>query len=180
MLLVSSHLAMGGYLQHEEGMTYRINMAWRDNIDDIKDDIRSMPGPVFLDNPEGRSKPPNNKYTPSQVVDLYNEFSYLIEYIAVSNVEDIADLAYYREHTTAIIVPKIETIRGVIKVRSMFPDKCDDNYVMLDHDDLLTDIVRNHYDPNELYSTYVNMMTHDCEEDNINILRTAGVVFSDE
>ena len=50
---------------------------------------------------------------------------------------------------------------------------------MLDHDDLFSSIIRNNEDKNS-FQEYVRKLIDFCEENNISLLRTVGVVFSDD
>ena len=50
---------------------------------------------------------------------------------------------------------------------------------MLDHDDLFSSIVRNNEDKNS-FQEYVKKLISFCDEENISLLRTVGVMFSDD
>jgi len=51
--------------------------------------------------------------------------------------------------------------------------------IMLDHDDLFSSIIRNNEDKNS-FQEYVKKLISFCDEENISLLRTVGVMFSDD
>ena len=50
---------------------------------------------------------------------------------------------------------------------------------MLDHDDLFSDLINNKIPPTEFFS-YIEQVEDFCNENSIKLLRTRGVIFSDE
>jgi len=50
---------------------------------------------------------------------------------------------------------------------------------MLDHDDLFSSIIRKNEDKNS-FQEYVSKLIDFCEKENISLLRTVGVMFSDD
>ena len=50
---------------------------------------------------------------------------------------------------------------------------------MLDHDDLFSSLVRNN-EPESKFKEYVRKLIEFCNENNIILLRTVGVIFSDD
>ena len=137
---------------------------------------------IFLDNPIDRVKPPSNKYTMKEIIDLINKFAN-IKYLAVSNVEHGTDLisSHIAIPSHVDIVPKIETIKGIENISNIVDMVyCAKHYIMLDHDDLCSDLIRHGIDPALMYTDYVNPLIKFCEANNINLLRTQGVIFSTE
>jgi hypothetical protein len=180
MLLVSSHILACGEIPLPEETVIRINMAWVPSLDHLRGQLDIISHPVWLDNPVGRQKPPANKYELSDLVEIMKDYPQ-VKYFAVSNVEGPGDLV---EANRAVpdgvsIVPKIETIRGVELFSVMLNALGGDRVVMLDHDDLFADIVRNGGDPSDLYEKYVASLLNLCRGNNATLLRTQGVVFSD-
>ena len=55
----------------------------------------------------------------------------------------------------------------------------DEKYIMLDHDDLFSSIKRNN-EEQSMFQTYVKQLITSCKENDVGILRTVGVVFSDD
>jgi hypothetical protein len=50
---------------------------------------------------------------------------------------------------------------------------------MLDHDDLYSNLIKMN-EPSSKFTEYVNKLKEFCEQENIVLLRTIGVIFSDE
>ena len=54
-----------------------------------------------------------------------------------------------------------------------------ERYVMLDHDDLFSSIKRENGDPSD-FQKYIKILIGKCKENKVGLLRTVGVVFSDD
>ena len=79
-----------------------------------------------------------------------------------------------------IIVPKIESpdgISNISEIVQVIPSK--EKVLMLDHDDLFSSIIRKNEDKNN-FQKYVKKLIDFCEKENISLLRTVGVMFSDD
>lgn len=182
MLLISSHVLDCGEIQLPERAVIRVNLAWLAGYKMACMKLKNIKHDIFLDNPIDRVKPPSNKYSMSDIKDLMNKFPN-IKYLAVSNVESGEDLMHFNimipPHVN--IVPKIETIQGVDYISHIAKFMCNKkNYIMLDHDDLCSDLIRHGIDPALMYTGYINSLIKFCKANNINLLRTQGVVFSTE
>ena len=57
--------------------------------------------------------------------------------------------------------------------------KTSEKAVMLDHDDLISNIIRNNEDKSK-FQEYIQILIDYCEQNKISLLRTVGVVFSDD
>ena len=57
--------------------------------------------------------------------------------------------------------------------------KTEKKIIMLDHDDLFSSIIRNHEDKNN-FQKYIKKLIDFCRENDISLLRTVGVMFSDD
>ena len=57
--------------------------------------------------------------------------------------------------------------------------KTEKKVIMLDHDDLFSSIIRKNEDKNN-FQKYVRELIDFCEKENISLLRTVGVMFSDD
>ena len=55
----------------------------------------------------------------------------------------------------------------------------DKKIVMLDHDDLYSNLIKKNEIP-EKFKDYIVNLSEFCQENNVTLLRTIGVVFSDE
>ena len=78
------------------------------------------------------------------------------------------------------IVPKIESAKAVINIKDICDSlKTEKKIIMLDHDDLFSSIIRNHEDKNN-FQKYIKKLIDFCRENDISLLRTVGVMFSDD
>jgi hypothetical protein len=182
MLLVSSHVFDCGEIRLPPEAIVRVNMAWVPSLKDLSEKLARTPHDVFLDNPIGRSKPPAHRYSLEETVEFIKSHPQ-IKYLAVSNVESHEDVFPFNRAVPKDIkiVPKIETIKGV---QNIGPILCSlggpDNVIMLDHDDLCADLIRNGVDPALMYTDYINPLLSFCKSNGADVLRTQGVVFSTE
>jgi len=160
----------------------RINLAWCNSIKQLKDILgKHKNNSIFLDLPIKRIKPPNNKYTLDDLVPVISSYNQ-IKYFAISNVESSGDLEEYVQKIPAniILVPKIESpmaIQNVSEIVNAIPSK--EKILMLDHDDLFSTIIMNK-ESYDVFQNYIKKLVDFCEENKIILLRTIGVMFSDE
>jgi citrate lyase beta subunit len=165
-----------------ENVILRINLAWCNSIEQLKNILeKHTDHDIFVDLPIGRIKPPNNKYTLEELVPILEE-NKNIKFLAISNVAQSSDLQKYLElipkHVN--LVPKIESPKGVLNIQSItnaLPNV--EKHVMLDHDDLFSAIKREN-EPESKFIDYVGMLINFCKENKISLLRTVGVIFSDD
>jgi citrate lyase beta subunit len=161
---------------------FRINLAWCDSIDDLRRILeKHNDDKIFLDLPTKRVKPPNNKYTIDDLVPIIERYKQ-IKYFAISNVESSNDLDIFLKKIprTVILVPKIESpnaVENIANIVSAIPTK--EKIVMLDHDDLFSKLIKNN-EVVENFKIYIKKLVDYCNTNNIVLLRTIGVVFSDE
>ena len=160
----------------------RINLAWCNSIKQLKDILgKHKNNSIFLDLPIKRIKPPNNKYTLDDLVPVISSYNQ-IKYFAISNVESPDDLKDYIQKipTNIILVPKIESptaIRNISEIVNVIPT--DKKVLMLDHDDLFSAIIKNN-ESIDVFKKYIQQLTDYCNSNKITLLRTIGVIFSDE
>ena len=160
----------------------RINLAWCNSIKQLKDILgKHKNNSIFLDLPIKRIKPPNNKYTLDDLVPVISSYNQ-IKYFAISNVESSADLEEYIQKIPAniILVPKIESpmaIQNISEIVNTIPNN--EKILMLDHDDLFSAIIMNK-ESYDVFQNYIKKLVDFCEENKIILLRTIGVMFSDE
>jgi hypothetical protein len=181
-LLIISQNATNYDLVFPENTVMRINLAWCNSLNELENILKKhIQHRIFVDLPIGRIKPPNNKYTLSEMIPILQSYKN-IHYFAVSNVEDENDLNEFLNiiPKNITIVPKIESIKGVKNIEKI-TNRLDYEmkYVMLDHDDLFSNIIRNNDDA-ELFQKYVKKLVDFCKYNSIGLLRTVGVVFSDD
>jgi len=179
VLIVSQNLTNYDLPLPKEAI-FRINLAWVNSLEELKNLIKKNQGhEIFLDLPKGRIKPPNNKYTINEVLPIIESHDN-VKYLAISNVDSADDISNLVEiipkHVT--IVPKIESRSGVKNIAEITKILGEKKIVMLDHDDLYSEILRNHGNQEEFIKCLENL-TAFCDKQNVILLRTIGVLFAD-
>jgi citrate lyase beta subunit len=162
------------------GAVIRINLAWEPDEGQLKQHIEELTHHIFLDVPSGRIKPPNTHWEAEKVILIANAHQN-IRYLGISNVEHSEQLMYWicKAPQRVNIVPKIETIKGVMNIEEICGVLKLPRTIMLDHDDLFADLLKNSKLPEILYTKFINPLVNFCTTHNVRLLRTAGVVFSD-
>ena len=181
MLLVSQNAGNYNIILPNDTI-FRINLAWCNNINELEEKLsNNKKSDFFIDLPVGRIKPPNNKYTLDDMIPIIKTHSN-VKFFAVSNVESKNDLIEFLEKlpNSVNIVPKIESPIAVQNIDEICNAlKTDKKIVMLDHDDLFSSIIRNE-DNKDSFQNHIKKLVDYCQENNIELLRTVGVVFSDD
>ena len=161
---------------------FRINLAWCNTIKELDEKLsNNKESDFFIDLPVGRIKPPNNRYTLDDMIPIIKAHSN-VKFFAVSNVESKNDLIEFLEKlpNSVNIVPKIESPNAIQNINEICNAlKTDKKIVMLDHDDLFSSIIRNK-DNKDSFQNHIKKLVDYCQENNIELLRTVGVVFSDD
>jgi len=181
-LLVISQNVFSYDLSLPKDAILRINLAWCNSLDYLKSVLDTHKEFVFfIDLPVSRIKPPNNKYSLEDLIPII-ESRKQIRYFAVSNVESKNDLQPFLEKLPDYIniVPKIESPKAVLNIKEICDSlKTEKKIVMLDHDDLFSSIIHSNEDKNS-FQECIKMLIDFCEENDISLLRTVGVMFSDD
>ena len=181
MLLASQNM-LNYDLTLPKDVVFRINLAWCNTLKELKSILsNNKKVEFFLDLPVGRIKPPNNRYSLDDIISIIKANS-SIRYFAVSNVENSSDLQPFLDKLPDYIniVPKIESPKAVLNIKEICDSlKTKRKTVMLDHDDLFSSIINNNEDKNS-FQEYIKNLVDFCEENNISLLRTVGVMFSDD
>tara|TARA_B100000029_G_scaffold511168_1_gene604443 strand:+ start:2933 stop:3505 length:573 start_codon:yes stop_codon:yes gene_type:complete len=181
-MLIISQNAINYELGIPKDTVLRINLAWCNSIDDLENILKTHPdNKIFVDLPIGRIKPPNNRYTLEEIVPLFESYKN-IQYFAISNVENDTDLDVFLDSIpkNVTIVPKIESPKGVKNIEGIMKKlDYEERIVMLDHDDLFSNIKKENEDPSN-FQKYIKILIEKCRENNVNLLRTVGVIFSDD
>jgi len=164
-----------------ENAIFRINLAWINTLDELKSLLKKHANSkIFLDLPIGRTKPPNNKYTFDDLITILIS-NKNIKYFAISNVNSSDDLKKFvdriPEHVS--LVPKIESPEGVLNIKDITDMLRNEKIIMLDHDDLYSNLIKKNENP-EKFKDYISNLTEFCQKNNVIMLRTIGVIFSDE
>ena len=180
-LLVISQNVFSYDLSLPKDAILRINLAWCNSLDYLKSVLDTHKEFVFfIDLPVSRIKPPNNKYSLEDLIPIIESHKQ-IRYFAVSNVESKNDLQPFLEKLPDYIniVPKIESPKAVLNIKEICDSlKTEKKIVMLDHDDLFSSIIHSNEDKNS-FQECIKMLIDFCEENDISLLRTVGVMFSD-
>ena len=181
-LLVISQNVFSYDLSLPKDAILRINLAWCNSLDYLKSVLDTHKEFVFfIDLPISRIKPPNNKYSLEDLIPIIESHKQ-IRYFAVSNVESKNDLQPFLEKLPDYIniVPKIESPKAVLNIKEICDSlKTEKKIVMLDHDDLFSSIIHSNEDKNS-FQECIKMLIDFCEENDISLLRTVGVIFSDD
>ena len=181
MLLASQNM-LNYDLMLPKDIVFRINLAWCNTLEQLQAILsKNKESEFFLDLPVGRIKPPNNKYSLEDIISVIKENPSII-YFAVSNVENKNDLQLFLDKLPNYIniVPKIESPKAVLNIKEICDSlKTEKKIVMLDHDDLFSSIIHNNEDKNS-FQECIKMLIDFCEENDISLLRTVGVMFSDD
>ena len=181
-LLIISQNVFSYDLSLPKDVILRINLAWCNNLDYLKSVLDTHKEFVFfIDLPVSRIKPPNNKYSLEDLIPIIESHKQ-IRYFAVSNVESKNDLQPFLEKLPDYIniVPKIESPNAVLNIKEICDSlKTEKKIVMLDHDDLFSSIIHSNEDKNS-FQECIKMLIDFCEENDISLLRTVGVIFSDD
>ncbi len=175
MILVSNHLlSTTPVIFPKETVVIRINIAWIKTKQELVRLLKSIEHDVYLDYPQGRSKPPRPVLTIDEAIEMAHKFPH-VKYFAVSNVENPQKIFDIKSRLPAHVevVPKIETATGVKNMLAIIK-KLDTNYVMLDKEDLYSDIQRN----SKRFATLVETARRKAKEANIDLLELHGVVFA--
>ena len=160
----------------------RINLAWCSSVKQLRNILEEHKNnSIFIDLPIKRIKPPNNKYTLNDLISVISSYSQ-IKYFAISNVESASDLEDYIQKIppNIILVPKIESpiaIQNISEIVNAIPT--DKKVLMLDHDDLFSRIIKNN-ESIDNFQSYIQKLSDYCSSNKITLLRTIGVIFSDE
>jgi len=180
VLIISQNLSNYDFPIPENSI-FRINLAWVNSIDELKILLdRHKTHTIFLDLPIGRTKYPNNSYSLESLINIIKNYKNIL-YLAVSNVNSVNDLEKIVKiiPNNIIIVPKIESpegVKNIAEIVSFLPSE--EKILMLDHDDLFSAIIKNKQ-PSSTFINYINQLVDFCNTNNVTLLRTIGVVFSD-
>jgi len=78
-----------------------------------------------------------------------------------------------------VIIPKIESVEGVSNIKQITDALGANKIIMFDHDDLYSSIIKSKQ-PISKFLECFNKLAEHCKNHNVTLLRTIGVVFSDE
>jgi len=182
MLRIISQNIINYGIEVPDDTILRINLAWCSSVKQLRNILEEHKNnSIFIDLPIKRIKPPNNKYTLNDLISVISSYSQ-IKYFAISNVESASDLEDYVQNIppNIILVPKIESpiaIQNISEIVNAIPT--DKKVLMLDHDDLFSRIIKNN-ESIDNFQSYIQKLSDYCSSNKITLLRTIGVIFSDE
>ena len=182
MLRIKSQNIINYGIEVPDNTILRINLAWCSSVKQLRNILEEHKNnSIFIDLPIKRIKPPNNKYTLNDLISVISSYNQ-IKYFAISNVESANDLEDYIQKIppNIILVPKIESpiaIQNVSEIVNAIPT--DEKILMLDHDDLFSKIIKNN-ESIDSFQNYIQKLSDYCNSKKIILLRTIGVIFSDE
>ena len=181
MRIISQNVTNYG-IEVPKDTIFRINLAWCSSVDELKAMLQKhRDNKIFLDLPIKRIKTPNNRYTLDDLIPIISSHKQ-IKYFAVSNVESPDDLKSFIKKLPpgVILVPKIESptaIKNISDIVNALP--ANEKILMLDHDDLFSAIIKSN-EPVDVFKKYIQQLMDYCNSNKIILLRTIGVMFSDE
>jgi len=181
MLIASQNLSNYG-VPVPENTIYRINLAWTNTLDELKILLeKHKTHDIFVDLPIHRTKPPNNKYSLEDIIPIFQS-NPNVKYLAISNVESSNNLKNYLDllPQSITLIPKIESPAGVNNIEEIMNSiPSVQKIVMLDHDDLYSSMLKKN-EPSTNFVLYVDKLVEYCTKNNVILLRTIGVIFSDD
>ena len=164
-----------------ENSILRINLALVNSLDELNHLLKKhQHSKIFLDLPVGRTKPPNNKYSLYDLLTILRSHNN-IKFFAISNVNSANDLKKFIDKIPkhVSLVPKIESPEGISNIKEITDILNDEKIIMLDHDDLFSNLIKKNENV-ETFKDYMIDLKNFCDKNNIMMLRTIGVIFSDE
>ncbi len=179
-MLVASQNLTNFNVNLPNDVIYRINLAWVNDLDQLNNILQKHKNhKIFIDLPKNRTKPPNNKYSMDDIKPILNYYSN-IHYFAISNVDSKEILSEFLEYLPnhIIPVPKIESLLGIKNIEEISNLLGNKKIVMLDHDDLYSSMIKSNDDPDN-FPKYVQSLIDFCNQNEITLLRTVGVIFAD-
>ena len=180
MLIISQNLT-NYEIGIPEDAIFRINLAWINDLKELESILeKHRTHKIFLDLPVNRTKPPNNKYSIDELIPIIKS-NKNIKYFAVSNINSTDDLEMYFNiiPENIILVPKIESVEGITNIKQITDALGTNKIIMFDHDDLYSSIIKSKQ-PISKFLECFNKLVEYCKNNNVILLRTVGVVFSDK
>ena len=140
LIVVSNHLFATTHVKFPGDIVVRVNLAWLKDTKTAIATLGKIKHAIYLDYPQGRSKPPRPTITLSEALQMATMFKN-IKYFAVSNVEKPEKIAKIRSRLPAHIelVPKIESKKGVEHLPGIMKS-AKSRCAMLDKEDLYTNV----------------------------------------
>lgn len=174
MIIISNHLfSVPGFVFPKDHVV-RLNLAWMKDLKDAENTLSKIKNAVYLDYPQGRSKPPKPAISLKDAINLANKYKH-VKYFAVSNVEEPVEVAKIRKMLPKRIdfIPKIETKRGIKNLAGIMKYG-NSTYAMLDKEDLYLDVQKD----SDIFEILISTARLYAKEHGFTILELQGVVFA--
>lgn len=173
MLVISNNI-VSDLVGLKSDYIVRLNMAWFDDAYSLNSELeRLRDKPVFLDYPDGRSKPPQPRLKINDALEALARHRN-IRYFAISNAESIAKMLDLRAliPSDVVIVPKIETVTGVQLMRELM-EALETTVAMLDKEDIYTNVKAD----SDEYNYHINKARATAKKNGYILIELEGVVF---
>ncbi len=173
MIVVSNYILEKNHFSLPAHVVVRVNVAWVKTAKELEMILKSIAHDVYLDYPQGRSKPPRPTLTLEETIAFAHRFPH-VKYFAVSNVENPHAIHSIQRRLPARIsvVPKIETQKGIEALEHIV-EKIGAKYIMLDKEDLYVDVDRDA----ALFEELIERAREKTERAGAEVLELHGVVF---
>ena len=174
MIIVSNYLFSTTNLIFPDDIVVRLNLAWMKDKAEAQSTLKSIKHDVYLDYPQGRSKPPKPILSLAEAIAIAKKFKN-VKYFAVSNVEDPKEVQKIRKLLPSHIefVPKIETKRGVKNIAAIM-SAGKSKHAMLDKEDLYLDVQKD----SDIFEILCGAARSRAKEHGFKLLELHGVVFA--
>lgn len=173
MLVVSNHLLNTSDLPFPGHVVVRVNVAWIPTKDELISTLSKITHDIYLDYPQGRTKPPRPKISLDDAISMAHRFP-KVKHFAVSNVEDPEAIFAIKVQlpSRVALVPKIETKKGIENLEAIVA-KIQNRHIMFDKEDLYIDVNRDAIE----FERLVELTRQKSKALGIGILELHGVVF---
>lgn len=173
MIVVSNYILEKNHFSLPAHAVVRVNVAWVKTAEELERILESITHDVYLDYPQGRSKPPQPTLTLEETIAFAHRFPQ-VKYFAVSNVENPHAIHSIQRRLPAHIsvVPKIETRKGIEALEQII-EKIGAKYIMLDKEDLYVDVERDA----AIFEELIERAREKTQRAGAEILELHGVVF---
>lgn len=171
-MIISNNLK--GILPIPMGSLIRVNTAWVKSVEELDSIIvDNSPMGIFLDFPNGRTKPPKPTLLLKDVISAAHRHSNIL-FFALSNADDVGLVKSVRELLPlgVKLVPKIESECGIKNIQRIL-DSASTDVVMFDKEDLYTDVKCD----SDKYELLVEKMRSFCKKNRVVLLELRGVIF---
>jgi len=175
VFLVSQHSRLLG-IQFPRDAVFRVNAAWIKSKIELFNLLENINGDVFLDFPQGRTKPPKPVLTFEDLVETVYKFEN-VKYFAITNCRSYTQIDLVRNflEDRICLVPKIESAEGIDKFEYIIKALNEhEKLIMLDKEDLYTDLDGD----DKKFAEYVELIKEKAAKAGFKVLELQGVIFS--